>query len=72
MTDLHELALELAEEKLRKVSRLTVVDENGRAYERWFKEGEHLEYQFQDDGQTLKIFVGTHDWGFASKVTDDE
>jgi len=57
MTDLHELALELADEKLKKISRLTVVDESGRAYERWFKEGEHLQYQFQDDGQTLKIFI---------------
>jgi len=57
MTDLHELALELADEKLKKISRLTVVDEDGRSYERWFKEGEHLQYQFQDDGQTLKIFI---------------
>ncbi len=58
MSDLHEMALELAAKKLRNISRLTVVDEDGRSYERWFKEGEHLEYQFQDDGKTLKIFVG--------------
>lgn len=57
MTDLHEMALELADEKLKNISRLTVVDEDGRAYERWFKEGEYLQYQFQDDGQTLKIFI---------------
>ena len=57
MTDLHEMALELADEKLKKITRLTVVDEDGRAYERWFKEGEHLQYQFQDDDQTLKIFI---------------
>ena len=62
MTDLHEVAIEVAKEKLAKVSRLTVVDKDGRAYERWFKEGEHLQYQFQDDGQTLKIFVGDHNW----------
>jgi len=63
MTDLHEMAIELADEKLKKINRLTVVDEDGRGYERWFKEGERLQYQFQDDGQTLKIFVGQHDWG---------
>jgi len=65
MSDLHEMAIELAEEKLRKVSRLEVIDETGRGYVRYFKEGEHLEYQFQDDGQTLKIFVGKHDWGLS-------
>ena len=57
MTDLHEMALELADKKLKNISRLTVVDEDGRAYERWFKEGEYLQYQFQDDGRTLKIFI---------------
>ena len=57
MTDLHEMALELAEEKLSRINRLTVVDEEGRAYERWFNEGERLRYEFQDEGQTLKIFV---------------
>ena len=62
MTDLHEMALELADEKLKKVTRLTVVDEDGRSYERWFKEGERLQYRFQDDGQTLKIFVSKHNW----------
>ena len=61
MTDLHEMAIELAEEKLKKISRLTVVDEDGRSYERWFKEGEHLQYQFQDDGRTLKIFISDKD-----------
>lgn len=61
MTDLHELALELADEKLKKINRLTVVDEDGRSYERWFKEGEHLQYQFQDDDCTLKIFVTKSD-----------
>lgn len=68
MTDLHEMALEIAEEKLRKVNRLEVIDETGRGYVRYFKPGEHLQYQFQDDDQTLKIFVGEHDWGFGQEV----
>ena len=70
MSDLHEMAIELAKDKLHKVSRLTVVDEDGRSYERWFKEGEHIEYQFQDDGKTLKIFVGTHDWGIGDLIDE--
>jgi len=63
MTDLHEMAIELAAERLKKVNRLEVIDEDGRSYTRYFKAGEHLQYQFQEDGQTLKIFVGKHDWG---------
>ena len=62
MSDLHEVAIEVAKEKLAKVNRLEVIDETGRGYVRYFKEGEHLQYQFQDDGQTLKIFVGNHNW----------
>ena len=63
MTDLHEVAIEVAKEKLAKVNRLEVIDEDGRSYTRYFKEGERLQYQFQDDDQTLKIFVSEHDWG---------
>ena len=62
MTDLHEVAIELAKEKLRKVSRLEVIDETGRGYVRYFKEGEHLRYDFQDDGRTLKMFVDKLDY----------
>jgi len=62
MSDLHEMAIELAEEKLKKVSRLEVIDETGRGYVRYFKEGERLQYSFQDDGQTLKIFVSEHNF----------
>jgi hypothetical protein len=62
MTDLHELAIEVAKEKLAKVNRLEVIDESGRGYVRYFKEGERLQYNFQDDGSTLKIFVSEHNW----------
>ncbi len=37
-----------------RLSRLEVVDENGRAYTRW---GVHVELSYQDHGRTLKIFV---------------
>jgi len=59
--DLHEVAIEVAKEKLAKVNRLEVIDKDGRSYTRYFKTGEHLQYQFQDDDQTLKIFVDTPD-----------
>ena len=61
--DLHEVAIEVAKEKLAKVNRLEVIDDSGRVYVKYLEEGERLQYQFQDDGRTLKIFVGTHDWG---------
>ena len=63
MTDLHDVAIEVAKEKLAKVSRLEVIDETGRGYIRYFKEGERLTYQFQDDDRTLKIFVDKHGMG---------
>jgi hypothetical protein len=37
------------------VTRITVVDETGRVYERW---DIAAAVQLQDDGRTLKIFVG--------------
>lgn len=37
-----------------QVTRLTVVDSGGRAYERW---DVAVRLSFQDDGRTLKVFV---------------
>ena len=62
--------LSMSKEKLHKVNRLEVIDETGRGYVRYCKPGEHLQYQFQDDGQTLKIFVSTHDWGFGETTEE--
>lgn len=38
----------------RKETRLTIVDENGRVYERW---NIIIEEDVQDEGRTLKLFV---------------
>jgi hypothetical protein len=38
-----------------KVSRIEVIDENGRGYVKYF-DGEY-ELSYQDDGRTLKIFI---------------
>lgn len=70
MTDIHELALEMAAEKLAKVTRLEVIDETGRGYVRYFKTGERLTYQFQDDDRTLKIFVNTPDYYYPGSDPD--
>jgi hypothetical protein len=43
-------------------SRLTIVDESGRVYERWDVD---LEFSSQDGGRTLKVFV-------KPKEIDDE
>lgn len=37
-----------------KITRLTVVDDTGRAYEKW---NVRINFSLQDQGRTLKIFV---------------
>ena len=39
-----------------KVTRVEVIDENGRSYVNWNKDNKVL-VQLQDDGRTLKIFI---------------
>ncbi len=39
-----------------KVTRVEVIDENGRSYVNW-KEDNKIMIQVQDDGRTLKIFI---------------
>lgn len=42
-------------EQLKNVTRVEVIDENGRSY---VKTGaDYVEYSLQDNGSTLKIFV---------------
>lgn len=57
------------------LSRVTLVDETGRAYERW---NLRVQLSLQDDGRTLKVFVapmaGSHahgsEDGSATATTD--
>lgn len=37
------------------VTRLEIIDENGRVYSRW--DIDRLEVSVQDDGRTIKMFV---------------
>lgn len=39
-----------------KVTRIEVIDNNGRAYVNWDKNNK-VELQLQDDGKTIKIFI---------------
>ena len=41
---------------MEKVTRVEVIDENGRSYVNW-KENNVVEFSYQDDGKTLKIFI---------------
>lgn len=40
---------------LKKVTRLEVIDENGRAYTKY--NIDNVDLSFQDDDRTLKIFI---------------
>jgi hypothetical protein len=42
--------------KLSQVTRIEVIDENGRVYVNW-KEENKVMISLQDDGRTLKIFI---------------
>lgn len=39
-----------------QVTRLEVIDENGRSYVNWKKEN-RVELSLQDEGRTLKVFI---------------
>jgi hypothetical protein len=39
-----------------RITRLEVIDENGRSYVNW-EDDNNVSWQFQDDGRTLKVFV---------------
>jgi hypothetical protein len=42
--------------KLTQITRVEVIDENGRTYVNWKKENK-VEISIQDDGRTLKVFI---------------
>ncbi len=46
--------LEAALAETERVTRIEVIDENGRAYGRW---DTSISLSFQDDGRTLKVFI---------------
>ena len=47
---------------MRGVNRLEVIDDTGRAYTKYLKDGERIKYSLQDDNQTLKVFIDKKTW----------
>lgn len=41
----------------KQVSRVEVIDETGRGYVKYLNEDQHAWLSFQDDNQTLKVFI---------------
>jgi hypothetical protein len=49
-------------EQLEDVTRFEVIDETGRALARY---GVHVELHYQDNGRTLKVFLGKREHPLA-------
>ena len=49
-------------DRMEKVNRFEVIDDSGRAYVKYLKEGEGVAYVLQDDEQTLKVFIDDLRW----------
>jgi hypothetical protein len=45
---------------LDKVTRIEIIDQEGRSYVNW-DENNKVELSFQDDGRTLKVFIGNRE-----------
>jgi len=48
--------------RMKKVNRVEVIDDSGRAYVKYLEEGEGIAYVLQDDEQTLKVFIDDLRW----------
>ena len=49
-------------QKMRRVNRFEVIDDKGRAYTKYLKDGEGIQYALQDDDRTLKVFIDKMRW----------
>lgn len=49
-------------QKMKSVNRFEVIDENGRSYTKYLKDGERVKYSLQDDDRTLKVFIDSKTW----------
>ena len=43
--------------RMKRVNRFEVIDDTGRAYTKYLKDGERVKYELQDDDRTLKVFI---------------
>ena len=49
-------------EAMKGVTRFEVIDDTGRAYTKYLKDGERVKFGLQDDDRTLKVFIDSHMW----------
>ena len=49
-------------QRMKGVTRFEVIDENGRSYTKYLKDGERVKYSLQDDDRTLKVFIDKQSW----------
>ena len=49
-------------QRMKSVNRFEVIDENGRSYTKYLKDGERVKYSLQDDDRTLKVFIDNKTW----------
>lgn len=61
--DMHNMFYDAKElSAMKNVNRLEVIDDIGRGYVKYLKEGEGIKYDLQDDERTLKIFIDDLRW----------
>jgi len=48
--------------RMKKVNRVEVIDDSGRAYVKYLKDGEGIVYNLQDGDSTLKVFIDNLRW----------
>lgn len=39
------------------ITRLEVIDDQGRSFSKWYGKDMHLNFSVQDDGRTVKVFL---------------
>jgi len=49
-------------QRMKGVTRFEVIDNAGRAYTKYLKDGERVKYALQDDNRTLKVFIDKLSW----------
>ena len=61
--DMHNMIFDSFElSAMKHVTRFEVIDDTGRAYVKYLKEGEGIKYSLQDDDRTLKVFIDKLRW----------
>lgn len=61
--DMHNMLFDAFElEAMKDVTRVEVIDEEGRTYVNHLLEDQRVKFSLQDDDRTLKVFIDSHSW----------